>query len=275
MPQQVTHVQIASIWIDVSIREQHNKSAEVTRHPVEEGADITDHVRLQPDQIQIEGIVTNQPIELPGSHVDGVTVDESGHTFQGTSVRATATTSVTIEGEPTLGFLGLLPGVGQLATLAQAIGGDVRPKRKFEMILPKLEPYATQYQVNALRFSKEFDRVKAVDDALVAAFNARKPVQIVTGLRVYDAVVLIDLSVMRDATNAGVLSFGATGQVIRVVKSATGLIGAPDPVHVRGKPAVNTGNQNTAPVQPSELPADKVSALQQLSEAVTGFIHGL
>lgn len=272
MARDVTHVQIASIWIDVTIREQHNKSAETTRHPVEEGSDITDHVRLMPNQIQIEGLVTNQPIELPGSHVDGVTADESGFTLQRSSMRATATTSRTIEGEPTLGFLGLVPGVAQAATLARTVRLDARSKRKFEMILPKLEPQTTQFQVNALRFSKAFDRVKAVDDALCAAFDARRPVQIVTGLRVYDAVVLIDLSVMRDASNAGTLSFGATGEVIRVVKSATGLVGAPDPLHVRAKPAINKGNQNTTSA-PAEIPPEQVSAAKQLKDFVAALLR--
>jgi hypothetical protein len=270
---EVTHVQIASIWIDVSIREQHNAQAELTRHPVEDGSDVTDHVRLMPDQIQIEGIVTNQPIELPGSHMDGATADESGFTLQRTAALPTGTTSTTIEGEPSLGFLGLLPGVDQGATLLRTVGLDPRSKRRFEMIVPKLEPKTSQFQANALRFSKPFDRVRAVHDALRAAFTARKPVQVVTGLRVYEAVVLIDLSIMRDAGSAGTLHFGATGEVIRVVKSLSGMVGAPDPVHVRAKPAVSKGNQNTAPVPPaSEIAVaarDMMSSLQQTLDRFT------
>jgi hypothetical protein len=263
---EVTHLQIASIWIDVSIREEHNSQAELSRHPVEDGADVTDHVRLLPDQIRIEGVVTNQPIELPASHADGATADESGFALRHDRALPTGTTSKTLEGEPTLGFLGLLPGVAQATTLLRTVGPDVRTKKKLEMVLPQLQKSTAQFQANALRFSKEFDRVKAVHDALRAAFVARKPVQIVTGLRVYEAVVLIDLSIMRDAASAGTLHFGATGEIIRVVKSATGLIGAPDPVHARAKPAVSKGNQTTAPVPPAEIPpaaADRVSALEQ------------
>jgi hypothetical protein len=127
--------------------------------------------------------------------------------------------------------------------------------------------------VNALRFTKEFDRVNAVYDALQTAFVARRPVQIVTGLRVYTAVVLIDLSVMRDAKSAGTLQFGATAEVIRMVKSGTSLAGAPEPEQVRAKPAVNEGNQNTAPVEPAEIPVaavDGASFVKQLWDGATG-----
>lgn len=268
---EVTHLQIASIWIDVSVREQHNSSAEVTKFPVEEGADITDHVRLSPNQVVIEGVVTNQPLELPGSHVDGASANESGFTFEVATAEPTGITSKTIQGEPSLGFLGLLPGVDQGASLLRTVGVDVRRKREFAMVLPQLVSGTRKYQANALRFSKPFDRVKAVDQALQAAFALKRPVQVITGLRVYEAVVIIDLSVMREASNTGTLHFGLTGEVIRIVKSSGSLVGAPDPVHPRGRPQLSKGNQNTAPVEPGEISAaSRVSALEQAIRALGG-----
>lgn len=270
---EVTHLQIASIWIDISVREQHNNSAEATKYPVEEGADITDHVRLMPNQIVMEGEVTNQPFELPGSHVEGVRADESGFAFDVTEARATGVTSKTIQGEPTLGLLGLLPGVDQGATLLRTVGVDARSNVQLNMVLPQLATSSRKLQANALRFSKPFDRVKAVDQALQVAFRSRRPVQVITGLRVYEAVVIIDLSVMREASNAGRLHFGCTAEVIRITKSSGSLVGAPDPVHPRGRPQVNKGNQNTAPVLSGEIPggaAARVSALEQAIRALGG-----
>ena len=275
MASEVTHVEIASIWIDVSIREQHDLQAEATRHPVEEGADVTDHVRENPDTVQIEGVVTNQPIELPGSHVDGATADESGFQLTRDAARATGTTDIRIEGEPTLGLLGLVPGVDQAATLLRTFGPDARSKKQLTAVVPKLITNAQPFQANALRFSKEFDRVRAVREALWAAFKARKPVQLITGLIVYDAVVLTDLSVMRDASSAGTLHFGATAQIIRIVKSATGIVGAPDPVNARGKPGLNKGNQNTAPVAPAEIPDDQKAKMSALEQLLTKGVSGL
>lgn len=272
MPE-VTHVQIASIWIDVSIREQHNSQAEVTRFPVEDGSDITDHVMLLPDQIVIEGLVTNHPLELPGSHTDGATASESGFSLETERTVVNGAASRTIEGEPTLGFLGILPGVAQGAALLQSIGADQRNKRQFNMVLPNLERGTSTFQANALRFSKEFDRVRAVDQALQAAFQAKQPVQVVTARRVYESVVLIDLSILREADSRGALRFGCTGEVVRIVKSSSGLVGAPDPLHARGKPGVNQGNKGTAPVPAGEIPAgstQRVSALEQVLRAFGG-----
>ncbi len=257
----VTHLQIASIWIDVSLREEHTSSAQLARHPIESGADVVDHVRLSPDQIVMEGVVTNQPIELPGSHADGATTDESGFTLQRKAgdgpidmMRHDGTVTVPIEGEPSLGFLGLLPGVDQAASLLRTAGRDVRGKRKLEMLVPKMKLGSSQKHAVALRFSKPMDRVKAVHDALRATFEARRPVQIVTGLRVYESVVLVDLSIMRDASNSGALHFGATGEVVRIVKSETAEVGgAPDPAEVRATPVVDKGAQTTAPVEPGEV----------------------
>src|SRR5262245_24903828 len=272
MPE-VTHVQIASIWIDVSVREQHNSRAEATHFPVEEGSDITDNVTLMHPEIVIEGLVTNQPIELPGSHTDGATARDAGYSLQLGRTIASGTRSTTIEGEPSLGFLGLVPGVEQGAALLQAVGADVRSKRKFSMVTPDMQNSTQTLQATALQFSKPFDRIRAVDAALRSAFESKRPVQVITALRVYEAVVMLDLSVLRDPDTRGALKFGFTGEVIQIVKSSSGLVGAPDPLHPRGKPAINQGNKNTAPVPAGEVPTAakaRISALEQAIRALGG-----
>lgn len=47
---------------DASLSETHTGNAEATSHPVETGSDITDHVRRMPEELQINGIVTDDPI---------------------------------------------------------------------------------------------------------------------------------------------------------------------------------------------------------------------
>lgn len=55
-------VEIDGYVVDVFVTEEHSHEAEVTQWPVEEGADITDHVRLLPDSVTLEGIVSDTPI---------------------------------------------------------------------------------------------------------------------------------------------------------------------------------------------------------------------
>lgn len=52
--------------IDATVRQSHEMRNEVTEHPVEVGADITDHVRPKPRTLVIEGVVSATPIVAPG-----------------------------------------------------------------------------------------------------------------------------------------------------------------------------------------------------------------
>ncbi len=55
-------VTIDGFAIDVTVSEEHGDRYEVTQHPVEDGADVSDHVRIFPAQITLTGIVSDTPI---------------------------------------------------------------------------------------------------------------------------------------------------------------------------------------------------------------------
>ena len=50
------------LTLDCTVSEGHEKSATVTDHPVEEGSDISDNYRLNPDFVTINGIVSDNPV---------------------------------------------------------------------------------------------------------------------------------------------------------------------------------------------------------------------
>jgi len=54
----------ALFTLDVSIRENHQRRSQVTRHPVEDGSEVSDHIHLQPKSVTIEGIQTDTPSGL-------------------------------------------------------------------------------------------------------------------------------------------------------------------------------------------------------------------
>jgi len=57
---------ITEIPLDARVGSTYRFSAEITQYPVESGATITDHVHLRPDEIQLEGMVSDTPVnELP------------------------------------------------------------------------------------------------------------------------------------------------------------------------------------------------------------------
>lgn len=49
--------------LDCTLTEEHNYESEATTYPVESGAEITDHIRPRPTIVNIEGIVTDTPLE--------------------------------------------------------------------------------------------------------------------------------------------------------------------------------------------------------------------
>ena len=61
---QPRRAQIGVLTLDASIEETHTSASEVTEHPVEEGTNISDHIRPLPDTLEINGIVTNHPLFL-------------------------------------------------------------------------------------------------------------------------------------------------------------------------------------------------------------------
>jgi len=55
-------VRVGLVNFDATISESHRKSNEVTSHPVEAGIDVSDHIRPQPEEIDINGIVSDTPL---------------------------------------------------------------------------------------------------------------------------------------------------------------------------------------------------------------------
>jgi hypothetical protein len=53
---------IGAIQLDASIEETHTRTNQVTDHPVEEGFNISDHIRPMPESINIKGIISNTPV---------------------------------------------------------------------------------------------------------------------------------------------------------------------------------------------------------------------
>ena len=266
---------IGSIWIDVSISEKHNVRAEVTKHPVERGTDIVDHIRPLPREVQIEGFVTNHPTEMPLSHAGGARAIEDAGFIDVTTVPGlrVAPLSQEIEGEPS--DFGLPGQVNAVITLPGALGIEAlavqRPRRKYAA-----ERYnedrsgRTYFAVNALAFTEEFDRVGSVYAALCQVVADCLPVRLVTGLDIYDSVALSNLSFDRSReVGRSALRFSATCEVIRVVSSLT--VAVPDPVEQRGKPGQSRGKQQTSVADPATL---SPSAQEQVRRSALSSLLG-
>lgn len=257
---QPTHVEIGDIWIDVSIHETHGVGAEVTDHPVESGSNIVDHIRPLPRTFSLEGLITNHPIELPKSHKGGARVSAAGIEIQAarSQPQRVPPHEVTIEGEPSLGAFGLIPGVQQGAAILGALRVEVRARRQFAAEHNAVDNKRMQsWSATPLHFTQDFDRVGEVHAALVNIVEQSKLVTVVTGLMRYDSVALTDLQFERSAEiGRHALRFSAQARVLRIVQSD--VVKLPDPVQPRAKPTKATGNQS-----PQKTDANTVGAPSQ------------
>ena len=57
----------SEIIFDATPREVHTGTLTLTDHPVEEGAVVTDHAQSNPDEIEINGLISNRPIVVEAS----------------------------------------------------------------------------------------------------------------------------------------------------------------------------------------------------------------
>jgi hypothetical protein len=57
---------IGELVVDAIIRENHQFSAQITEHPVEDGSSIGDHVYNLPITLDLDCIISNTPMTLVG-----------------------------------------------------------------------------------------------------------------------------------------------------------------------------------------------------------------
>lgn len=102
--------QIAPMILDATMKEDFTATAEMTKHPIEDGADATDHVILRPTTLSISGIITETPFE----GIAGIVKTA------GASIGAAIGSSLGVFG----GVAGALAGAQGGKTLAGAIFGS-------------------------------------------------------------------------------------------------------------------------------------------------------
>lgn len=61
----VKQPQVDKLKLDALLSEEHSYNNQVSRHPIEEGEDVNDYIRSEPDIVTIRGIVSKTPISIP------------------------------------------------------------------------------------------------------------------------------------------------------------------------------------------------------------------
>lgn len=198
---------IGTVVVDASVNEVHSLPATVTEHPVEQGADVTDHVRLQPLSLTIQGLITNNPIGKPNSQADGIDFEQKTFEWEAAPLL-------------TAGVLGAI--VGGVTDL---LGLDQR-------------------EAEARGFTQPFNRVGDVFQEFERLQREAEVITITTPLATYDNMVIENVDANMSAEAGGSLPFTLSARQVRIVSTQT-VAAPPDPKDARGEGRTSGGKAPT------------------------------
>jgi len=205
------------ITFDVIENELHENIAEVTEHPVEVGANVSDHVRPLPDQLSLTAYTSNQPIRVNPFTQRGELISFA---------LETPTWTVPVEATPGSLYRAGLSGLSSL--------------------------FDDPTNVKILAFSEEFNAIWETYEILREFQTNGVLLQILTGIRTYEDMVLTRVTAPRNAGDSGV-AFGLEVRALRIVESGQ-VTAAPVPADdvPGGKPLENKGGQGAQAPVPGE-----------------------
>jgi len=220
---------IGGIWLDAVVRELHTMRNKATRHPLESGADVVDHVISEPDSVVLECKVTNSPIRVPQSHAAGAQPVEREIDVPSSTVDVLG---LQLDADIALGF----GSVGLNATAKRALVKFIDGAR---------------------------GRVDEVYAELQAIMAAKRVVDIRTSLRDYTDMIIEDVSAPVGTGEGGrVLNFSVTAVSIRTASSR--IVDAPVPTQKRAEKSQDAGVQPAQNADEQDVGAEKASVLHGL-----------
>ncbi len=137
----ISNGQNTSIKLDVVPSETHGRADTITKHPVEEGSDISDHDRPEPDTLTLECLISNTPLDGP--------VDMN-------------------RAQSAWDALNSLRGSPDLLTIVTTLG------RYTSMKITTLTATRTSETYNALSFTVAFEKIRIVKNRLTSQRVAKQ-----------------------------------------------------------------------------------------------------
>ena len=224
-----------AIHFDVVRNETVTMSASVTEHPVEQGADIADHIRDELMKIRLEVFVANEPTD----DVNGL--GATTQTFTAKVNHSASTPAV----NPVLGVLGAI--ANPLAALTNALGMGPQPPVDF--------PVSGQSWVGAV--PPGFDFVKDMVTQLELLKSTPTLVDVATHARYCPSMAITSIESQPHGSGAFI---SIDMKAIRIVASNS--VDAPAPTQARAKPKVPKG------VQQPDVPQQTIAA--GITDAIQG-----
>lgn len=158
-------VPVISVVLDASITEMHTLANTVTDHPVEQGSNVTDHSRPEPDRVQLDCLVSNTP--LSQQQQTRAIQAQGGLTFQSTAAAPTKIGAVDGRAQTVYGQLRQLRDNGILCKVVTQL-------RTYDsMAIESIGAPRDSKTFDALRFSIQFKQVRVVQNKLTRVAVAK------------------------------------------------------------------------------------------------------
>lgn len=195
---------VGQLHFDAVLVEEHELTAEVTQHTVEQGSPIVDHVRPNPDEVTLTVFVSNTPIRSPDGQV----------------------LPLTLALDPP-GPSGLLAGgtSGLIGKGLQAIGLQ--------------DGFPSAITPNVLQFIGETDYVQNALKTLTQLRDTATLLSVVTPRKFYSNMVVRRIAMHRDAGTGTGAQFELSFLEVRIVSS--NIVDAPLPTIAKAAPTVDKG----------------------------------
>lgn len=230
-----------TLLFDCVTEETQILSANVTEHPVETGANISDHHRRELEEVNLTVRITNQPIYTEA------TASRGNRTGQVRGVKLDAP-----QYEPYKAPFALTPGAA-FSAVGDAISSGIDALTGGGS--------AAVTSANVLQFADPFEAVGDTFAILKRLRDTAQEVQVfLSRTATPPAMLLTKVELKRNAQFGDGAEIAMTFKELRKVKVS--LVGAPIPSEPRAKPAVKKGAKDT---KDAKNPERKKSALRSLA----------
>lgn len=216
----------------------------ITDHPVEVGADVTDHARSNSGRLTLECIMSMVPNALDDdTSIQSITVQPVLTLPGGTKQIPLTIPPVPIQFSES----GLLQaGIGAISkAFSGAPKATVNAPRQFQL---------GSVTMNVLKQASPRNRVRDIYDILLKVKDDHSLITVLTAHRDHFDMMIERLAEPRTTSDGTSAKFQIDLKQIRTVSSSQ--VQAPKPVEPRAQPKVNKGSQTP---KPADNPADKES----------------
>lgn len=224
------------LHFDAVLTETTTHTARVTTHPVEDGPDITDHIKDELDSIDLEVFVTNQPIKDVNNLYSGAYETEPIEVVR----KEPAIQGVTLD-VPKYRPVPVTPGA-LMQTIGNAIT-DALADATVAQVRGKTEDQTLSAAISVLKWPTKFNAVQDTVNQLVEWKKKGVIGSAITPWKTFPSVVITKVSTLRNAPQGDGATVAITLQEIRLVESK--LVTAPVPTEPRGHTIKNKGRQPT------------------------------